>query len=234
MTGDGTGYSERLDTVRSKTGLDLRSFWRRLVDPHEDGTFGWSKDDDDESPRYIYRTAMRYHRGERTPEIDYLARVAEVFEVRIEWLVTGRGSWSKRLPRWLPHPGMRALEDRGFWDAMPLGSMSARMGFLELLSLYDIDEGRARRHSTGEGPGPLGKDFFGRADDLRFLLHLPLEAWGFGHARDVPSTYWRRLIDGLTAAVRELQSRKRYEDDRGGETRGEPLVDALRRAVEGP
>lgn len=69
--------SARLEHVRSRKGYkSRRAFWQALCD-------GW----DD---RVSYEAVRMYH-WKREPPPSYLARVAEVFGVRIEWLITGEG-----------------------------------------------------------------------------------------------------------------------------------------------
>ena len=69
--------SARLEHVRGRFGYkSRRAFWQALCD-------GW----DD---RVSYEAVRMYH-WKREPPPSYLARVAEVFGVRIEWLVTGEG-----------------------------------------------------------------------------------------------------------------------------------------------
>ncbi len=69
--------SARLEHVRGRFGYkSRRAFWQALCDE-------W-----DEPVSY---EAVRMYHWKREPPPSYLARVAEVFGVRIEWLVTGEG-----------------------------------------------------------------------------------------------------------------------------------------------
>jgi hypothetical protein len=72
-----TETAKRLEHVRTQNGLpSLRSFWQRLQDGWEDGA--------------SYEAVRGYH-WNREPPAAYLARVAQVFGVRLEWLITGTG-----------------------------------------------------------------------------------------------------------------------------------------------
>lgn len=75
-----TDLARRLEYVRAQTGHaeSLRAFWTRL-------TRDW-----DEDEAVSYEAARRYH-WKRDPPVAYLKRVAEVFDVSLEWLITGRG-----------------------------------------------------------------------------------------------------------------------------------------------
>ena len=70
-----TAYAIRLEAVRAQRGESLRKMWQTLQ------ASGWSGE---------YRTVMRYHR-DRDPPVSYLAAVAKVYRVSVEWLVAGTG-----------------------------------------------------------------------------------------------------------------------------------------------
>lgn len=75
-----TAKAKRLERVRTQSGFpSLRSFWQKLID-------GW-----DEGAAVSYEAVRGYHFN-REPPADYLARVADVFGYRLEWLVTGKGA----------------------------------------------------------------------------------------------------------------------------------------------
>jgi hypothetical protein len=68
--------ARRLEEVRAHKGvLSLRSFWSLLKD-------GWTE----EAGRVSYEAMRKYHH-KSPPSVAYLKRVAEVFEVRIQYLV---------------------------------------------------------------------------------------------------------------------------------------------------
>ena len=72
----------RLEWVRKTHGFrDLRPFWRRVAAPHQ-GDDGYS---------ISYDAVRTYHVVGREAPAAYLARVADVFGIRLVWLVTGRG-----------------------------------------------------------------------------------------------------------------------------------------------
>lgn len=66
----------RLENVRQSTGLDLKSFHARLVE--------------EEGLETTYHAARRWH-YDRPPPVDYVAKVAKVYDVNLEWLATGAG-----------------------------------------------------------------------------------------------------------------------------------------------
>lgn len=215
---------ERLEAVRADAGLSLRAFWRELVGGGGGGGFDWENEDGD-GPRYGYRTVTRYHRGEREAPVEYVARVAEIFGVRVEWLVNGSGSMKR--PPWekgfIHHPLYRSLLDQYFFEGFPLPTLGDRWRFLDLHRAYEWSD---RRHPPGKGPGPLGRAAEERAKDLRFLLRLPLIAWGYGHVHDVPVEYWRGVMGALDSAVRRFHEK--------GESRAELFVWPFRELYEGP
>lgn len=76
-----TSTAERLEQVRTTLGYeDLRSFWRDLTS---------------EGFHISYDAARVYHDVDRQPPREppaaYLARVAGMCSVRLEWLITGQG-----------------------------------------------------------------------------------------------------------------------------------------------
>lgn len=72
-----TGTAERLEKVRARVGIpSLRAFWARLKEDWDDPV--------------SYEAVRNYHHN-REPTPSYLARVAEVFGFRLEWLVADRG-----------------------------------------------------------------------------------------------------------------------------------------------
>ena len=78
-----TRTAVRLEEVRARVGIpSLRAFWTRLVEGQGVGA-GW---DDPVS----YEAVRNYHHN-REPTPSYLARVAEVFGFRLEWLVADWG-----------------------------------------------------------------------------------------------------------------------------------------------
>lgn len=89
------GLGGRLETVRAETDLSLRAFWRKVVGDEGGGRFEWSEEGDPSQPAVGYRTVTRYHRGEREAPVGYLRRVAEVFNVRLAWLVAEEGPMTR-------------------------------------------------------------------------------------------------------------------------------------------
>ena len=76
-----TPEAKRLEHVRKIRGVrSLSEFWRRLVKEQEDG----------DSFSVSYAAARNYH-YDRSPPAAYLVRVAEVYDIRLSWLLTGDG-----------------------------------------------------------------------------------------------------------------------------------------------
>ncbi len=73
---------DRLEYVRTAIARteNLRDFWR-LLTAAQTGR-----------PAFSYAAARTYHVQGREPPASYLARVAEVFGVRLEWLIRGEGA----------------------------------------------------------------------------------------------------------------------------------------------
>lgn len=86
--------ADRLDDLRETLGLDRKAFWREIVaeSTNNDGekVYGWSKEEEPAKPRVSYNTVLNYL-DEREPPGYFLARVCQVFGVREEWLLTGKG-----------------------------------------------------------------------------------------------------------------------------------------------
>lgn len=74
-------YSERLEYVRREVAHveTVRDFWRAL---------GYDQMDKDDPAYVSYESARLYHK-DRTPSIDYLVRVHEVYGVPVNWLLLG-------------------------------------------------------------------------------------------------------------------------------------------------
>lgn len=76
-----TPVARRLEHVRHLHGVPtLRAFFDRLVEPR--------------SPTDTYQlsyAAVRNYHFDREPPASYLARVAQVFGIKLEWLITGEG-----------------------------------------------------------------------------------------------------------------------------------------------
>lgn len=72
---------ERLEHVREHIAEapNLRDFWRRLLE-HEDPPI---------SEPFSYDAVRTWH-ADREPPISYVTRVAEVFDMTLHWLLTGR------------------------------------------------------------------------------------------------------------------------------------------------
>lgn len=88
-------FARRLDDVRKAVGVrGVRPFWLGLG-TKENGPEVVTWDSHGETRRVAYSAARLYHsmtRGEhREPPAFYLARVAEVYGVRLEWLLNGEG-----------------------------------------------------------------------------------------------------------------------------------------------
>ena len=76
-----TPEAKRLEHVRKIRGVrSLSEFWRRLV----------KKRTPDDSFSVSYAAARNYH-YDRSPPASYLVRVAEVYDIRLSWLLTGDG-----------------------------------------------------------------------------------------------------------------------------------------------
>jgi hypothetical protein len=123
--------SARLEHVRGRFGYkSRRAFWQALCD-------GW---DDPVS----YEAVRMYH-WKRQPPPSYLARVAEVFGVRLEWLITGEGRITEAEEEAARGAPLDAIPGRVYppIDRLQRYAMSA------LLSAWSaIAEGQ---------PGPLGQ-----------------------------------------------------------------------------
>lgn len=213
-----TEIRRNLETVRSERGLSLAAFWEAVVGKREAG-FEWA--DEEGEPYYSYRAMTRYHNGSRLAPSDYLLRVSRVFDVPIQWLLTGEGPDTKLAGmRWIPHPLHRRLEDESSWFAdQPMG---VKWAFLDLLHLYQQPTGRRGAAVSVEKPGSFDVDVE-RARDLEDILHLPLYAWGYdGDLSRVPRSYWRSAIGALHDAVWALIGGSRR--DLSPTPRGEPFV----------
>lgn len=222
MEPESAEWSERLETVRERTGLSSKDFWRKVMGEASDGTYQWSGDPEGKEPRYAYRTVVRYHRTDeehRKPPVDYLKRVAEVFDIPIQWLITGTGPSTKvgAEMRWISHPLRRQLKEESDWFASH--SMSIQWAFLDLLHLYQMQPGP--RQVVDRGGHEVDVK---HAKDLEFLLRLPLVAWGYDPANhsEVPRSYWRYVSGALQDAIWSL-----YRADTPGADpvpRNEPFV----------
>lgn len=106
--------SARLEQIRDVNGITLKEFVERLNMPLDEGdTF------------VANYSSARYYHYDREPPAPYLARVADVFGARLEWLITGRGEPTEmeaalREPEPdRPHQGVRATMDERLRAAFP-------------------------------------------------------------------------------------------------------------------
>src|SRR5687768_13368277 len=80
--------AKRLEKVRTRFGVrSRREFWLQLgeKDPELD-VVRWKTKDGEESVSY---PSVKYYHFDRDAPAAYLARVAAVFGVRLEWLISG-------------------------------------------------------------------------------------------------------------------------------------------------
>lgn len=159
-----TTTAERLERVREERGYqDLRSFWRDLVKPFEG----------DEGYDISYDAARTYHVEGRQPPAAYLARVAKVFGVRLEWLVTGEGQ-----PTESEEVLFRAVTPQG---AVPAGPRHLALGRHATNALLEAWAELAKPHSgrLGQVPGETGLTLAGHIwQDTQKAVRAPLDATG--------------------------------------------------------
>ena len=76
-----TEMAQRLEHVRKMRGIPtLSEFHRKLIEPRDEG----------DAFQVSYAAARNYHYDRDAPA-SYLVRVADVFGVRLRWLLTGEG-----------------------------------------------------------------------------------------------------------------------------------------------
>ena len=205
------GISERLERVRAHMGYQSkRAFWQRLCE-------GW-----DEAVSY---EAVRNYHYDREPPPSYLARVVRVFpEVRLEWLVTG--AWemlsSKHQKNRKPFERNPSEFEVRYPFLRHVSSGTAET-FLDLVTAYrgQVPGGSGWRTAglgLKNGEETVRQLDWALADDLAFLLHLPLLAWGFetptwlpggaGPQADGPdwNQYFQQMMLALKTALKRPNS----------------------------
>ncbi len=177
----------RLEHVRKHFGFSsLRSFWRALTE-------GWEHGDPVFGNPVSYEAVRNYH-WNREASARYHARVAHVFsDVRLEWLITGEGEMleseqAKR--RYLTRDLLRRVSERHLF----LGGLqrTVQESFVDLLLAYQFQVPGGRYLEKVDDGEQLQDDL---ADDLVFLLTLPLRAWGF-HAYPPPGATTEEVATG--------------------------------------
>ncbi len=174
--------SERLERVRARFRYgSKRAFWQKVRD-------GWDK-------KVSYEAVRTYHH-DREPPPSYLARVGEVFGVRLEWLITGKGG----MFAFPEAPGL----SKGLVETCPVvrgTSPGIQARFTDLLHLYWA---QAPDHAPRHSPEAVA-EVRELALDLDSLLTLPLRWWGFVDPEhislSVRETYLAQFIGALHAAL---------------------------------
>lgn len=149
---DAGATAQRLETVRQDAGYaDLRSFWRHLTSSFQG----------DDGFHISYDAARTYHDLQRDPPREppaaYLARVARVFGVSLEWLATGDGPM--RAPSRMPAAQEALLRAAPETAGMGAGVRAALGELAErsMLPFYGFD------HTTG---GPADEPYAGLFEEL--------------------------------------------------------------------
>ena len=89
---------DRIEQVREAFGYgsSLQNLREKLCDGEP--ASGYDAPTDSAGQYFIsYEAVRQYHNEGRQPPVHYLARLAEVFGVRVEWLVSGSGAMTKTL-----------------------------------------------------------------------------------------------------------------------------------------
>lgn len=138
------------------------------------------------------------------PRADYLAAVKRAFpELRLEWLLLGEGEPTVAGGRVAESAGAA----RGMAAAGGLGGLLAdRLPDLGLLSpeASALFLGALTRYATGDPGMDVGeREILELAEDLRWLLLLPLSLWGFRHEPDYErfSAYSVAMLHALMQAM---------------------------------
>ena len=119
--GSRNAVSDRLEMVRERVQCaTLRDFWRELTK--------------DRGYCVSYEAVRNYHH-DRSPPVEYLVRVSDVFGADLQWLATGRGApWpgdpsiGVRARASNPEAGIREFEDalrQVFWQYETLPPLAA-------------------------------------------------------------------------------------------------------------
>lgn len=173
---------ERLEHVRAQqvshrgARIPLRAFWLRLGEklPKKD-VVEWVSPVNGKGS-ISYSAVKNYHdeTGQRTASLPYLARVGEVFDVNLEWLVTGQGPL---------HPTSEAVQqlvtpDSVIRDQVDAALASAFPPYLRssLFVRGAVDEAIKRRVVELWGRGDVDLDrWLLVAEEIGGALRMPLE-----------------------------------------------------------
>lgn len=204
-----TELATRLEHVRAETGHEnsLRAFWRELCD-------GWQEDE-----AVSYEAARRYHWNREAP-VHYLVRVSEVFGYRLEWLATGDGAptQAEKMYNRYGHESqdpasqlLQAVRHRyGSFGEGALGmSEPQQRQFLQLLVRYVQTAPDSEELLQFESWNDLPEELLKLADDLHFLVWLPVEvgSWGFesrvGQRKHQLNDYVTAMLHALSVLVQE-------------------------------
>jgi hypothetical protein len=124
-----TSIAKRLEHVRATNGLEsLLEFHQRLTAPHGSR----------EGPFDVSYSAVRNYHFDREPPLSYLRRVAEVFGVRLAWLVTGEGEPEP------PPVGTQDLPER-MWARVRAKQAAAEEDWIESLDLGEAEIAERRK-----------------------------------------------------------------------------------------
>jgi transcriptional regulator with XRE-family HTH domain len=116
--------SRRLRSVREDAGLNLREFHQHV-----------SAGVDGREPFDVSESAVRNYDYDREPPASFLARVADVFGVRLEWLIAGRGEMRPAAPV----PAGTSVGDQEFARAITDALLAA---LPEFFPAWDSADGR--------------------------------------------------------------------------------------------
>ena len=95
-----TVYAERLEHIRAFNGVpNLKAFWKKIEDRFAS----------DVSEATCSYASARYYHSDRDPPVDYLRQVSVVYDVPLEYLVSGEGPPSRLVAG---EAQRRSLEER--------------------------------------------------------------------------------------------------------------------------
>ena len=210
---------KRLKQALDRRERSIRNFQQALYDQHVHGS--------------SYASVHQYVKGRTLPPLDFLEGAAKELDVRVSWLVSGEG--------------LMGVEDeeRDFEEALAdliiqrhpwLGAMPGwnLQQFRDLVLQYQMQIPNGLFLGDKEQLLEL-------ADDLAFLVTLPLRSWGFrepyplggeqSEHDQLPAAifapYFRLMIDVLSLAMKQPTMSGDGLDQRPGS-----LIPSLRRALE--
>lgn len=204
--------AKRLEDVRTNVARipSLRGFWQRVVEDWPEDLLG---------PPVSYEAVRNYH-FDRDAPVSYLAQVARVFGVRLEWLAYGAGAMTEEDER------LRAAEERAIQEAGNLvadahaeiveafgpGGERLERGFLASLVVRTwrrvmFTPAGERLFLSGQLPGAIGRG-----------LRAPFDALGVDPAAMPQAAFEDAIVAACAALVQVAQG---TPDEKGGKRRAE-------------